>query len=442
MNSIEGIILDINKRASYNLITFIISKFISNLGSSTYSFGISLYVLSITGSATNFAINFLCSSLPRILLAPISGYIADKYSKRIIVLFSQTMSIIIVFSLLLLSMSGAFSILAIYITTTLLAITSLFNSVAFSSSIMCIVDKERIQKALSLQKTSTSLASIIGPILGGILYASFELNLFLIIFLVCYTIAVILESTIHFTLFIQQQTNKGNIVHKSMFKEISKGFVYLKSTDLIFSLVSISIIVSFFFTSIQVGMPYIMVNLLNLSSYKYGMIQSSFAIGMILTSIYLSFQKEFLYPFVTAKKALLFTTSLFALIVLPMYFSLSQSILLTYYIIWALMLGGSLILMNTPIEVKLVKLIEEEYRGRVIGLVDTFSSALMPVGIILYGYLFDTVGAKTVMLSTSFISFFSVIYLLRKSILLKAHPDYSSQKVNAKNGRKTRVLGG
>lgn len=410
-------------RASYNLITFVISKFISNFGATTFFFGISLYVLSITGSATSFAVNFLCSSLPRILLAPIAGYVSDKYSKKMIVLSSQTMSIVIVFVLLMLNMSNSLPILTINITTMLLAITALFNSISFSSSIMNIIDKERIQKALALQKSSVSLASITGPILGGILYANFDLQLFLIIFLVCYTITVILESTINFTLFSKKQHNQEKKDQQSMLTEISQGFSYLKKTDLIFSLVSVSIIFGFFFTSIQVGMPYILVNSLNLGSYKYGIIQSAFAIGMILTSLYLSFRKEILYPFITAKKAVLLTCCLFALIVLPLFVLLPSNVLFIYYIIWAITLGISLIMMNTPVEVKLIKLIDEEYRGRVIGLVDTFSSALMPLGIILYGYLFDTIGVKIVMLITSAISFFSTLYLLRKSILLKAHPE-------------------
>lgn len=49
------------KRATYHLYTFTVSKLISTFGSSVYAFGISLYVLMLTGSAASFAINLICS---------------------------------------------------------------------------------------------------------------------------------------------------------------------------------------------------------------------------------------------------------------------------------------------------------------------------------------------------------------------------------------------
>ncbi|MGH2318798.1 hypothetical protein ACRC6Q_13630 [Planococcus sp. SE5232] len=66
------------KQATYHLYTFTASKLISTFGSSVYAFGISLYVLALTGSAASFAINLICSILPRSLMAPFAGYAADK----------------------------------------------------------------------------------------------------------------------------------------------------------------------------------------------------------------------------------------------------------------------------------------------------------------------------------------------------------------------------
>ena len=82
------------KKATFNLWSFAISKFLSSMGGNVFSFGISLFILGTTGSATSFAINLLSSSLPRAILSPISGYIADKYSKKLIIITSQFISIL------------------------------------------------------------------------------------------------------------------------------------------------------------------------------------------------------------------------------------------------------------------------------------------------------------------------------------------------------------
>lgn len=70
------------KQATYHLYTFTISKLISTFGSSVYAFGISLYVLALTGSAASFAVNLICSILPRTVFAPFAGYVADNYPKK------------------------------------------------------------------------------------------------------------------------------------------------------------------------------------------------------------------------------------------------------------------------------------------------------------------------------------------------------------------------
>ena len=77
------------KKATYQLWTFTISKIISTLGANVLAFGISLYILKMTGSATSFAMNMVCSILPRVLLASIVGLMADRYSKKMIILLSQ-----------------------------------------------------------------------------------------------------------------------------------------------------------------------------------------------------------------------------------------------------------------------------------------------------------------------------------------------------------------
>lgn len=70
------------KKASYHLWTFVTSKFISAFGSQVYAFAISLYILQLTGSATNFAINLISNILPRTIIPPFVGYLVDNYSRK------------------------------------------------------------------------------------------------------------------------------------------------------------------------------------------------------------------------------------------------------------------------------------------------------------------------------------------------------------------------
>lgn len=114
------------RKATYHLWTFTISKLISTFGASVYAFGISFYILSITGSATSFAANLICSIVPRVVLAPFAGYAADKYSKKKIVILAQICSVIAVGGLLAVNFTMGLSLVAIYTTTCVLSITFSF----------------------------------------------------------------------------------------------------------------------------------------------------------------------------------------------------------------------------------------------------------------------------------------------------------------------------
>lgn len=129
------------QRATYHLWTFTVSKLISTSGAQVYSFAISFYILQLTGSATSFATNLLCNILPRTLAAPFIGYVADNYSRKIIIITSQIATTLAIGGLLFISLTSGLSLIAIYTTTCILSITSTFSGVTFTSSITGLVDE-------------------------------------------------------------------------------------------------------------------------------------------------------------------------------------------------------------------------------------------------------------------------------------------------------------
>lgn len=82
------------KRGTYHLWTFMTSKLISTFGANVYSFAISFYILQLTGSATNFALNLICSILPRTIAAPFAGYVADNFPRKRTIILAQAASVL------------------------------------------------------------------------------------------------------------------------------------------------------------------------------------------------------------------------------------------------------------------------------------------------------------------------------------------------------------
>lgn len=86
------------------------------------------------------------------------------------------------------------------------------------------------------------------------------------------------------------------------------------------------------------------------------------------------------------------TTTLSILIIsmsLPLLITFTSLGSFVFYMILMLIVGIIIIYINIPIQVTLQKTIEEEYRGRVFGILDTMASAIAPLGMVLFGLTLD-----------------------------------------------------
>jgi MFS family permease len=416
------------KKATQHLWTFTISKLISTFGVSVFTFGISFYILSITGSATSFALVLICSILPRVILAPFAGYAADKYSKKTIVIVAQICSVVAVAGLLAVSLTIGLSIIAIYLTEIILSITSLFAGVTFSSSIANLVDSDRIQKAMSFNQMSMSMASIGGPAVGGLLFGLVSIEMFLIINMVSYLIAVILEATMDFNLFSKKVVDVEKEKSETMLKNMKAGVTYLKQHPILKVLVWVALVINFFFGAFTVGYAYILVDGLKVESAHFGITEGALSVGMLITSIYLSTRKEVKFPLLVVKRGILILGVLMALATLPLIVELPYVGIVSFYIVLMLTFGVTLIYVNTPISVMMQKRIDEEYRGRVFGLLETMAMSLLPLAMVIFGFLFDIIPAEYILISSGVIIIVSVLYMLRPIIIRKAHPEMEEKK--------------
>ncbi|ANU15098.1 multidrug resistance protein [Planococcus halocryophilus Or1] len=415
------------KQATFHLYTFTVSKLISTFGSSVYAFGISLYVLALTGSAASFAINLICSILPRSILSPFAGYVADKYSKKAIVILSQIASMLAVAGLLVFVLLNGLSLTAIYTTTALLSISTMFTGVTFSSSIANLIDPDRIQRAMGFNQSAISIAAIGGPVVGGILFGFVSMNVFLVIQVTAYALAVLLESTMNFKLFTNRTEQQSDSSKNSMLKEMKEGFFYLKSNRVIMVIVTTAVGINFFFSSMMIGLPFIAVQQLQIDATHFGMIEAMIAIGMLVASIYFSVSKDVEFPLLVAKRGILAMSVLLAGMGIPLIIGMSYNVTVGYFLLLMLIFGISNVFVNTPIGVMMQKDVAEEYRGRVFGILESMAMAMMPLGYLLFGLLYDMLPAEYVVVASSLCLIALTSYLMRSSIMEEAMP--SLQKI-------------
>lgn len=417
------------KRAKYHLWTFTISKLIASFGAQVYAFAISFYILQMTGSATNFATNLICSILPRAIMAPFAGYVADRYSRKTIVISAQIATTLAIGGLLTVSIVSGLSLPAIYTTTVILSITSTFSGVAFTSSITGLVDEKRIQKAMSMNQMSISFAAIASPAVGGLLYGTVSMPVFLMIYMAASTTAVILESTMNFKLFAKRKEVVEGEPKETMLQSMKAGFSYLKLQSVLMTIIWISLVINFLFGAFQVGYSFILIEKMKMASTHFGFTEGAHAVGMVVMSIYLSVRKELKYPLLVGKWGIVSMGIVMGAVALPLLLQMPYNGLFAFYTVLMFSFGVLVIFVNTPIQVMMQKMIDDDYKGRVFSILETMAIALMPLGMVLFGFLYDVLPAQWILLTSSAFLILIVLIMARPSVVRKAHPELDKTKI-------------
>ncbi|EJV87622.1 MFS transporter [Bacillus cereus] len=383
------------KIATRNIILMMIGKMTSLLGAGIYTFAMGLYVLKTTGSGMGFATTLICGSIPRMICGPIAGAVADRVNRRWLVIGTDLLSSLTMLIMFILATIFGPSLLFIYVSAALLSICASFYSVSLTSSIPNLVDEERIQKASALNQTASSLSNILAPIIGGVVFGFFSIKTFFLLNSITFFLAVIVQLFIVFDLYKKELAESK----EHFLTSIKEGFSYVKRQREIYGLMKIAVGVNFFASALFVSLPYIIIKNLHLSSKQLGVVEGMLAVGMLIGAIVLSVRKEVNNPFRSVYIGLFLFAGLSLCTVFPLLVIIPKVASFIYYITFMILTGISMMVVNIPMQVHMQKTTDPNYLGRVFGLLETISTAIAPLGMIVYGLLLDMLPTSIVMMT-------------------------------------------
>jgi len=82
--------------------------------------------------------------------------------------------------------------------------------------------------------------------------------------------------------------------------------------------------------------------------------------------------------------------------------------------------GLALPIFNTPSTVLLQEKVEEDFLGRVFGVLGMISTSMMPLGMLLFGPLSDAIRIEWLLLGTGLLLFIQAFFLLGSKALIEA----------------------
>lgn len=407
------------KNKNFSKLLLLLGNSIGQLGSSILSFVLGLYILKkLNCSIFFYSLSQIIGPLVAIFLLPILGSAIDKYNKNKIIRFSQFLSAISLFLFIITSRKIEIEYIHIIGLLIILKLSDQILSTSLNSSTINIVDEDDIQSFRAHLQIIQAVSMVLSPIIAVFIIDKFALIGILLIEMFMELLVLVIYWKVDFNKNTKKEVNESQSL-LLLFKE-GIDFIF-KYKKIVFGLAFV-LVVNFILGIVNIGLPFVEIKILNLSSKNYALNDSILAIGLLIGSLISSKIKS--------QKTLNIARNSISLISLVTFV---LGLLLTLELtknIWSIILAGYFLIIGISITICNILLsswsilnIPQEFQGRVFSILNTLTQVSLPLSMLLFGYLFEIISVYAVFVGAG-------IFLLLFTIAIP-----SLFKINLKNDK-------
>jgi MFS family permease len=149
---------------------FWLSRFLANFGALVISVSVGWQVYDLSHDPFDLGLVGLVQFAPALLLVLVTGTVSDRFNRRVIMGICQLVEGLCGLALLWLTISGTISVELIFAVLLIFGIARAFLNPASQSLVPNLVPPDVLASAIALSSSSWQVATIAGPVAGGLLY--------------------------------------------------------------------------------------------------------------------------------------------------------------------------------------------------------------------------------------------------------------------------------
>lgn len=372
-------------------ILFLVSQCITLFGTTLVQMAIVWYVTLKTSSGTWIAAFTICSYLPQFLISFIGGVLADRYSRKILIISSDAgIAVITLIMMLLIPQikNNAVLLSGLLVMSAIRSFGSGIQTPAVNAVIPSLVPEEHLMRFNGINATMQSVVQFAAPAAAGVLLTFSNLQYSLLVDVLTAALGISLLLTVAIPKNVAVETTEKH----SAFADMKSGLHYAFSHKIISSLLIVFGL--FIFLSVPAGfLAQLLVSRVYGDTYWYltAMELVGFA-GMALGGIVMGTWGGFK----SRVKTLLLGLCAFGVLACGM--GLSRNFILNLSLM--LVYGIALTMVQTATTTIIQEKTDENMQGRVFGLLGTMYSGFLPVGMIVFGPLADKISLQLLMVAS------------------------------------------
>ncbi len=351
-------------------------QLVSSVGDVVYEIALGFWILGATGSTALMGTLMAASVLPRVLFGPFAGTIVDRSDRKWLMVVMDAVRGTAVVLVGIAAVAGVLQIWMVFAAGMLIGLgASIFNP-AIYSALPDIVDRERLVQGNSFFQMIRAGSGILGNGLGGALFAILGAPVMFLVNGFSYLFSAVTELFVRVPRVAPGKTG----VRKEFFHDMADGFSYLwRTRGLRFLTIVVAVLNFFAMIGIVLFLP-LFQRSAGLGPAAYGVALAVMTGGMLAGMAFTAAMKV---P--AGRRMRYFGVGVLVFVpafaVVPQFHSLLPMLLL-------LGIGGfANAVVNVILQSTLQITVPAHLRGKVMGLLDSLSQGLTPLGFAVGGVL-------------------------------------------------------
>lgn len=354
---------------------------ISNLGNSISFFLFPLLIFTLTGSALNLALMSAITFLPFLLFGLVIGAWVDRVDRKRLMIAVDTIQMLLMLSLPVLGLLNLLAIWWVYVVAFLSSTLAIaFDSAQFAA-IPCLVETDNLVSANGRIQASYAAATVIGPLLAGILLGVFAVSsLFLLdalSFLVSVCSLLLIRTSFNETATPEASAGESTLPEPGIGQSIMQGLRYVWSHPVLRAISLMMALVNFVGNTVLAQLVLFARQQFGASNTQMSWLFAAGSIGTILLSLAAGLlRKRWSFSMIVLGSLALYGAGIVALAIVHLYW--------VGMVLWALISGLS-ILFNINTGSLRQAIAPNHLLGRVMAVASVLAWSAIPVGTLLGG---------------------------------------------------------
>jgi MFS family permease len=363
----------------YNYRLWFIGQMVSLMGTWMQSTAQGYLIYQLTGSPTYLGLVGFMGGLPTWLFTLFGGVVADRISRRTLMVITQTSMMILAFILGALAFANAVQPWHILVLAFLLGVANAFDAPARVSFVIELVPRDDMTNAIALNSTMFNIATVVGPSVAGLTYAAFGPAW-------CFTLNGISFIAVIVALILMRIKRETQAVRSSTaYADITEGLRYVFASRLVLSLTGAVGLVSVFGFGLMNLIPAWATDVLHGNEVTNGLLVSARGFGALVSALMLaSMVKLKIRGKMWMVGVLVMPVALF-IFAWVRWVPLSLAVMVV--------LGWSLMMITNNSNALIQSEVPDVLRGRVMGVYALIFNGSIPIGALLAGTVAQRIGA-------------------------------------------------